>query len=185
MRGGLLAALLLGLCPVASQAQDLLAFGDPYMPHEFRLGAYAHDAFSPEKGPVDLNLELLFGQLAVTDDPFWNQWIPRPQLGSTVDFAGRTSNIYAGLAWTHDVWQGLFVEGSLGGAVNDGQTGRHPPYGYNGMGCNASFHETASVGYRLTDAWSVMATIEHYSNAGLCDNNRGLTNYGLRLGYRF
>ena len=185
MRRWLLASCLIVPSPAATRAQDLLAFGDPYLPHEFRLGAYAHDAFSPEKGPVDLNLELLFGQLVVTDDAFWNQLIPRPQLGSTVDFAGRTSNIYAGLAWTHDVWRGVFVEASFGGAVNDGATGRHPPSGHNGMGCNASFHETGSVGYRLTEAWSLMTTIEHYSNAGLCDNNRGLTNYGLRLGYRF
>ena len=32
---------------------------------------------------------------------------------------------------------------------------------------------------------SLMATIEHSSNAGLCSENRGLTNAGLRLGYRF
>ena len=30
-----------------------------------------------------------------------------------------------------------------------------------------------------------MATVEHLSNAGLCANNRGLTNVGLRVGYTF
>ncbi|WP_081449527.1 acyloxyacyl hydrolase [Rhodomicrobium vannielii] len=30
-----------------------------------------------------------------------------------------------------------------------------------------------------------MATIDHMSNAGLCDTNRGLTNAGVRLGYKF
>jgi hypothetical protein len=30
-----------------------------------------------------------------------------------------------------------------------------------------------------------MATVEHMSNAGLCKQNRGLTNYGARIGYRF
>jgi hypothetical protein len=30
-----------------------------------------------------------------------------------------------------------------------------------------------------------MTTIEHYSNAGICVENRGLTNYGLRIGRRF
>jgi hypothetical protein len=33
----------------------------------------------------------------------------------------------------------------------------------------------AAVGFRLTERWSVMATIEHMSNAGLCIENRGLT----------
>ena len=43
----------------------------------------------------------------------------------------------------------------------------------------------ASLGYRLTPTWSVMATVEHYSNAGLCAHNRGLTSFGLRMGYTF
>ena len=30
-----------------------------------------------------------------------------------------------------------------------------------------------------------MGTVEHYSNAGVCDRNRGLTNVGIRLGYSF
>jgi lipid A 3-O-deacylase len=30
-----------------------------------------------------------------------------------------------------------------------------------------------------------MATIEHMSNAGLCPQNRGLTNVGARIGYTF
>jgi hypothetical protein len=30
-----------------------------------------------------------------------------------------------------------------------------------------------------------MATVEHMSNAGLCSQNRGLTNVGVRLGYTF
>jgi hypothetical protein len=47
------------------------------------------------------------------------------------------------------------------------------------------FRESASLGYRITSNVSVMGTVEHISNAGLCDQNRGLTNVGLRLGYRF
>jgi hypothetical protein len=30
-----------------------------------------------------------------------------------------------------------------------------------------------------------MATVEHMSNAGFCDQNRGLTNVGGRIGYAF
>ena len=30
-----------------------------------------------------------------------------------------------------------------------------------------------------------MGTVEHMSNAGLCDRNRGLTNFGARVGYAF
>ena len=40
-------------------------------------------------------------------------------------------------------------------------------------------------GYRLTPNWNVLATVEHMSNAGFCDENRGLTNAGARIGYAF
>ena len=30
--------------------------------------------------------------------------------------------------------------------------------------------------------WELMATVDHMSNADLCDENRGLTTVGLRLG---
>lgn len=154
-------------------------------PLEFRLGGYAHDPQSPEKGSADLNMEVLLPKIATSQNHLWALLTPRPQVGGTLNFVGKTSNAYAGLTWTFDVYRGWFVEGSLGGAVNDGKTGVifHP--GFNRIGCNASFHENASIGYQLGKNWSLMGTLEHFSNAGLCVENRGLTNYGLRLGYAF
>ena len=49
----------------------------------------------------------------------------------------------------------------------------------------APFREAAALGFRITEHWSVMATVEHMSNAGLCGENRGLTNFGGKLGYTF
>ncbi len=51
------------------------------------------------------------------------------------------------------------------------------------LGCRALFREAGSLGVGVTAHWSVMATVEHLSNAGLCAGNRGLTNVGLRVGY--
>ena len=31
----------------------------------------------------------------------------------------------------------------------------------------------------------LIGTVEHSSNAGLCDFNRGLTDFGVRIGYKF
>ena len=152
---------------------------------EIRLGIFAHDPDSPESGSADLNAELLFAKPITVADPFWNQFIPRAHIGTTLNFEGNTSFAYAGLTWTADIWRGLFVEFSFGGAVNNGEGGLHPPADRSAVGCNASFRESGSLGYRLSENWSMMASIEHYSNAGLCDQNRGVTNYGLRLGYRF
>jgi lipid A 3-O-deacylase len=153
--------------------------------YELRLGAYAHDPLSPEKGPVDLNGEVLFAKFNFFPAQTWGELIPRPHFGGTIDFDGKTSNLYTGLTWTFNLDQKVFVEGSFGEAINNGKIGRYVPPGHNPMGCNWSFHETASVGYRLDEDWSVMTTIEHYSNEGICVENRGLTNYGLRIGRRF
>jgi lipid A 3-O-deacylase len=151
---------------------------------EVRLGGFAHDPSSPEKGSVDLNGEVLFAK-PFTLDPAWNFLVPRPHVGATANFAGKTSQAYAGVSWTYDFTEKVFAEATFGGSVNNGYTGTIVPPGFNKMGCNASFRESASLGFRLTHDWSVMGTIEHMSNAGLCSENRGLTNAGLRLGYSF
>ena len=151
---------------------------------EVRVGAFAHDPLSPEKGSADLNLEVLFAK------PFhlssqWDFLVPRPHVGGTISFTGRTSAGYAGLNWTYDFTKNFFAEASFGGAIHNGSTSLIPPAKSNAMGCSWSFHESGGIGYRLNETWSVMGTIEHFSNAGLCKKNRGLTNYGVRLGYTF
>ena len=185
---------LLGLASSEAGAADLSSFGGlgeappppEKSPFELRLGVFAHDPQSPEKGSADLNGEILLGNLNPSPlGSWWNILILRPQMGGTLNFVGKTSALYGGLTGTVYLYRGLFLEASFGGAANDGKAGAVVPPGYNAMGCNVSFHENASIGYRLSENWSLMGTIEHYSNEGFCDRNRGLTNYGVRLGYSF
>ncbi|MBW0002854.1 MAG: acyloxyacyl hydrolase [Hyphomicrobiales bacterium] len=152
---------------------------------EVRLGTFAHDPTSPEQGSADLNGEILFAKPFSLPGSAWDFLLPRPSIGATINFAGKTSQAYAGLTWTYDITKAIFVEGSFGGSVNNGKTGNFVPPGHSALGCNVSFRESGSVGYRFTENWSLMATIEHMSNAGLCSQNRGLTNYGARIGYTF
>jgi hypothetical protein len=152
---------------------------------EVRAGGLVHDPLSPERGSVDISAEALFVKPFTSPDPLWNALLPRPDIGGTLNVAGKTSEAYAGAAWDYDVTSRLFAEGTFGGSVNDAHTGLHVPPGFNAMGCDASFRESASLGYRLTQNWSVMGTVEHMSNAGLCPPNRGLTNVGARVGYAF
>jgi len=160
--------------------------GNPASPiSEVRVGGLIHDPLSPERGGVDLSGEVLFNKPFTSADPLWNALLPRPDVGGTANFRGKTSEAYAGLAWDYDVTQRVFVEGGFGGSINDAHTGAIVPPGYNDMGCNESFRESASLGYRLTQNWSVMGTVEHMSNAGFCPPNRGLTNFGARVGYAF
>lgn len=154
---------------------------------EVRLGVFAHDPGSPESGSVDINAELLSSRLPLIDPSSgWNWLNPRLHIGGTVNTAGDTSHAYAGLTWTADITNWMFIEGSFGGAIHSGETGAVVPIDRSALGCNPLFRESASLGFRFGGNWSAMATIEHLSNAGLCSNgNRGLTNYGARLGYRF
>jgi hypothetical protein len=152
---------------------------------EVRLGGFAHDFDSPERGSVDLNGEVLFAKPTTSANPIINALIPRPHVGATVNFAGKTSQAYAGATWDYDITDRIFAEASFGGSINNGKTGNIVPPGFNKVGCNALFRESASLGYRLTEHWSVMGTVEHSSNAGLCAQNRGLTNVGGRIGYSF
>ena len=152
---------------------------------EVRVGALAHDPLSPERGSADLSGEGLFDKPFTSPDPLWNALLPRPDIGFTASFAGKTSEAYAGVAWDYNITDRVFAEAGFGGSVNDGHAGNNVPAGYSAIGCNESFRESGSLGYRLTQNWSVMGTIEHMSNAGLCDRNRGLTNTGARIGYAF
>jgi len=87
---------------------------------------------------------------------------------------GGTSLVYTGLTWDVFLTQRLFVEGSFGGAIHDGDDHQ--------FGCTVDFRESGSVGLMFGKHWELMATVDHMSNADLCDENRGLTTVGLRLG---
>ncbi len=151
---------------------------------EIRLGAFAHavENNKSEDG-VDINAEILFGR------PTWhheNRWInhfirPRPHIGGHVNLNGDTNMFYFGVTWDIRLTNRLFFESSFGGAVHDG------PLNVNGKssyGCQLNFRQSASLGLVLSENWRLLATIDHMSNANLCDRNRGLTNIGARLGYR-
>jgi hypothetical protein len=152
---------------------------------EVRGGLFYHGYDTPEHGEIDLNAELLSPRIVETSTGFWNYLIPRLHLGGNLNTSGRTSDVYTGLTWTFPIYQRVFGEITLGGSYNDGHTEFVPPKGFSAVGCHLMFRESASLGYRLSEHWSVMATAEHISNDHLCARNAGMTNFGGRLGYVF
>jgi len=193
----LLTCLAVCLCFLSGIATDVgaadlttpLAYAPPAVAHslfsEVRGGVFAHGPGSRESGSIDINGELLFSKPILPTDPLIAFLIPRLHIGGTVNTAGDTSQVYAGLTWTYDVTREVFVEGSVGGAFHDGETGRFPRYDRVSLGCSPLIRATGSVGYRFSTNWSIMATVEHISNANTCHANQGLTNYGVRVGYTF
>ncbi len=152
---------------------------------ELRGGIFWHnveDDNSSEDGS-DLNVELLFNKPTWSHpNPLLHHLItPRPHIGGHINMSQSTSMFYFGLTWTYDLTDRLFFETSFGGAVHDGPLDE-PGHSF---GCSLNFRESASLGMHLTPSWDIMVTVDHMSNANLCDRNAGLTNLGVRMGYKF
>ena len=156
---------------------------------ELRLGVYEHDselADNNKEEGVAVSLQVLFPKVALVDDPGFIGWLlsPRPQIGGNVNISGDTNFAYAGFAWEWMFLESLFVEGVLSMAGHDGELSTADP-DRRSLGCRWAFHQQATLGIEIAGHHRLMTTIEHMSNAGVCDPNDGLTNLGIRYGYKF
>ncbi|RDJ20924.1 acyloxyacyl hydrolase [Bosea caraganae] len=187
--------LLAGLMVAAPlQAQSLPPGVTSYAPAtdaplpswEARLGIAAANPAGREGGLLNFNGELVTPRVLTLNDRIASAFVPRFHLGSSVNFNG-TRFAYAGATWTLDITKTVFVEGSLGAAINDGKTGLVVPEDRLNLGCNAGTREAAALGFKLNDRWSLIASLEHFSTTGCSDRNnpRGPANFGARLGYTF
>jgi lipid A 3-O-deacylase len=187
----LLAMVLVGLAGAAqAQSADQSA---PGLIDEVRFGAHAH-AVSPyfwpyyveswELGNVsDVSVDVLFTSPDI--DIF--RWLgsPRPEVGITGNFLGEESLLHASLTWQLPIFEtGLYLEGSLGAAAHTGRLAGAPE-GERNFGCRINFYERFGAGANLGDNLTATLTYEHTSNWNLCEENSGLSNVGLRLGWKF
>ena len=181
-----LASLALGwLLAAANPAAAQLNIVD-----EVKGGVLAHDVgflgHHLEKG-ADVNLEMLF----TSPDLLEIIGSPRPHIGADINTAGKTSDGYFGLTWGIMLIQGLFnpgdgvfANGSLGGAVHDGYIDSGPP-NRKLLGSRVLFRESAELGYQIMPRINVSALLDHISNANLGRHNMGITSAGIRFGYGF
>jgi hypothetical protein len=153
---------------------------------EARAGIAAANPGGRESGLFNLNGEIVTPRAIALTDRIASSFVPRFHLGSSVNFNG-TRYAYAGATWTVDLSKAVFLEASLGAAVNDGKTGPVVPENRLNLGCNSGSREAAALGVRLNDRWSLVATMEHFSAAGCSDRDksRGPANFGAKLGYTF
>ena len=180
-------AVLLGAClallPVSATAQEKLI-------DEFKIGGLAHDVTfggrHVESG-ADVNIEILF----TPPDILRVIGSPRPHIGANINTSGNTSDGHFGLTWGIMLIQSLFgagdgvyVNGSLGGAIHDGYIDTAPA-GRKRLGSRILFRESAELGYQLTPNTSVSAIVDHISNANLGNHNAGITSAGARFGVKF
>jgi len=158
---------------------------------ELRLGILGHDTgyldrAYPRNHNYAISLELLFPSPSFISFAF----DPRPKIG--LSLSEEISFVYAGLNWDAPVYGGWYVHGGFGGSYNnaDRLTERDLQPGENKdthrlVGCYALFQITAGFGYRFDQNINLQFYGEHLSNMNLCDNNEGLDQWGVRLGYAF
>jgi lipid A 3-O-deacylase len=197
-------AVALLFAPVVSRAADVLVAPPPppaaraavvvpelYDPTrwEVRFGGFAHGVGSVEKGTWDVNGEIVLPQFFGKNPiGWWSFLLPRLHAGVNANVNGRTSVVYAGFLWTFPITERLFTELFFDGAFHNGSLLGSTTH--VALGCEAQFHVGGSLGYRFSSQWSVMFTFDHLSNgSGLglsnCGRNKGLNNYGARIGYTF
>lgn len=149
---------------------------------EIRLGALGHDQgfTSHKEDGIDVNAEILFADTGW----FGDDWTLRPNIGGNFNTDGSTNQGYAGMVVGHRLFGPFFFDVGAGGALHDGKLDTTDPERHS-LGCHLLFHLQGDVGVEIGDTWSLMAHIDHISNADLCDRNEGLTDIGVRLGARF
>jgi lipid A 3-O-deacylase len=178
-----IAALLVVAVPKLASAQVRIV-------DEFKFGVLAHDVGllgNHVESGADLNFEMLFtppGFLGVIGSP-------RPHLGGSLNTAGNTNSGYFGLTWGIALiqnlfgWGGdLFLNGSVGGAFQDGFHNEAPP-DRKKLGSTALFRGSLELGYQLSPTISISGFVDHMSNADLAQHNAGITDAGARLGFKF
>ena len=155
---------------------------------EARVGVYAHNWIHDENSPVDLSAEILSSPIGYANNfgGRYFSWFfdPRINIGAMINTGGKTSYGFTGLTWRIPIYKAFFFEGEFGGAVNTSPL-RDEPDRVN-TGCRFDFRESGGFGYQFNEHWDLIANIEHISHASLCTHiNPGLTQVGVRIGYKF
>jgi lipid A 3-O-deacylase len=154
---------------------------------EVRLGVFDHNMIHNENAPVDVSIEVLSSTLHLWDttNP-WISWFFNPRLnaGGMINTEGGTSYGFVGLTWRIPIYQKFFFEGEFGGAVNNSPL--YPDGNRVDMGCRFTFRESGGFGYQFNEHFDLIGSVEHVSHATFCTHiNPGLTQVGLRVGYKF
>lgn len=182
----------MAVCITALWGSSSAVFAQSFGLWEVRAGFLAHSIDEPGPNGELLNLtrwqDVSFEALFHSPDLDAFRWLgsPKINIGGTVNLTGLENMVHLGLTWqARDLFDtAIFVEGTFGAAVHDGLlTGA--TYPARDLGCRLLFYQSAALGVDVTDTMSVMLTWEHASSAKICMLNRGLTNIGVKVGYRF
>jgi len=147
---------------------------------EIKIGIMQHDFDTKlrhryEKGQ-NIIVEYLFDQMPNCLKAF-------PHIGASINNRGFTSNIYTGLTWQLDIKDLFTIEASLSGSINNAE--RLESKKKRALGSKLLFRESFSIGYLIDKTHSISIMIDHISSADIKKPNPGLTDIGIKYGFRF
>ncbi|MCC8372334.1 MAG: acyloxyacyl hydrolase [Rickettsia endosymbiont of Pseudomimeciton antennatum] len=159
--------------------------GQRVLADEIRIGILKHDInvrlkHRYEKG-YDVNLEYLFGEKY----EFLRGY---PHIGADINNSKYASSVYTGLTWHFDMMESIFCEVSLGGAIHNGElkkSEKQRALRKRPLGSRLLFRESVSLGVKLNEIHAITLILDHISNADIVKPNAGLTNLGIRYGFKF
>lgn len=159
---------------------------------ELRAGIFYHSVYAgflPTGDNWDFSRieDIKFAALFSSPDIAAFEWIgsPRPEIGATINLAGRENLVHANLNWQVPVFDTpLYLELGFGAALTDGAlTGATRPA--RNFGCALNFYEAAGIGANVSENVTVTLRYEHMSNLEICSPNDGLSNLGVMVGVKF
>lgn len=152
---------------------------------EIRLGGGAYDfgpATSNDFSGAVINAEIL------TPSPEILAGIgaPRPYLGTDIALSDDAIHVvYFGLNWELYLTRQLYLGLAGGGAWNSSPSTTNGSGATKDLGSSFLFHLQASLGYDISQRWTMQVFYNHFSNANVSGFNAGLESIGARLGMRF
>jgi lipid A 3-O-deacylase len=147
---------------------------------EIKIGVMQHDLGGKFKQRYEKGKNLIAEYVFAEEYKFL---YGLPHFGTSVNSKGYTSSAYTGLTWRYQFLEVMFAEVTFGGAVNNGETKKDKKR--RAIGSNLMFRESFSLGVNLASNHSLSVMIDHMSNADLSPPNPGLTDVGIRYGYKF
>lgn len=165
-----------------------LCLVSPAAAQEVFAGLYAHEVDTPltlrtDESGVDIEVGYRFAPI----EALRAIGRPVPYLIGSLNTAGDTSFVGAGLGWT--LGKGRFyARPALGVVVHDGPSLRVDPVAARrtDLGSRVLFAPEFGLGYRVTDRFAVEASWVHISQGRLFNwqQNPGIDMIGARLVYR-
>ena len=174
----IISATLFSQCAFAADA------GFPWL-DELRTGVTANT----NRLSTNAEVQALLAPLPAIAEPYDSNWAwllsPRPLIGASISLQGKTSQAYAGLAWTLPISGPFFAELSAGGLVHDQNLNQVYNDRPSPLTSRFLFRESIAIGYELNANWRIMAFADHGSVGNLSYRNIGLNRFGVLLGNKF